>query len=119
MIEKLDKLPVTDLFSRSEENVPGICSPNQPKYLDEKSVLPLANAELCGEGDMTSSGQNTVKYGHAPDLRCFGDFTQFKLDQVNCDHTYLYSSRQQPVGLEKSQRKSDWVRADFEDFEGQ
>ncbi len=40
MIEELDKLPAADLFSRSEENVPGICSPNQPKYLDEKFVLP-------------------------------------------------------------------------------
>ncbi len=25
----------------------------------------------------------------------------------------------QPVGLEESKRKSDWVRTDFDDFEGQ
>ena len=36
-------------------------------------------------------------------LTCFG-FTKFA---------------QQPVGLEESPRKSDWARADFDDFDGQ
>lgn len=40
-----------------------------------------------------------------------------------CQHDPVKQLRavwlQQPVGLEELQRKGDWVRADFVDFEGQ
>jgi hypothetical protein len=34
-------------------------------------------------------------------------------------HPSMFRPRWQPVGLKESQRKSDWVKADFADFEGQ
>ncbi len=56
------------MFPDMQSESTGVC-------LGEKSVPPLANAELHGEGDMTNSGQDTVKYRRARDLRRFGNFT--------------------------------------------
>ena len=47
MIEELDKFPAADLFSRSEENVPRICNPDQPESVWVKNLFCHWRMQSC------------------------------------------------------------------------
>ena len=94
MIEEMDKLPATDLFGRSEENVFGIYSSNQTKYLSENLFCTgECGAVWRGQYDEFGTRQSKVwacvGYAMLPVASL-----QFKLNQVNCDHSVpvLFSS---------------------------
>lgn len=52
MIEELDKLPAADLFSRWEENVPGICNPNQPESVWVNNLFCHWRMQSCMAGEI-------------------------------------------------------------------